>query len=217
MFKVIISICLSFILVGCSNPSDSKVEKKEVKSEVSSRHKEFIEMILSQKYEEVLKETTMMSEKGDSDYFNMASLLNDKKNFNTSNYIDSSSVSSKVNYEHVRSSINGMQNMYSNIENIPAELDDEMNDLHTWLEGKAKEYDKLVLEDLLADYSYRAGVKESEPVKIGMTQEEVIKDGWGSPEDINKTITADVVSEQWVYPNYNNLYFEDGILTSIQN
>ena len=54
-------------------------------------------------------------------------------------------------------------------------------------------------------------------VRIGMTKEEVLKEGWGRPNDINKTTTAYGVSEQWVYSGYKYLYFEDGILTAIQD
>ncbi len=59
--------------------------------------------------------------------------------------------------------------------------------------------------------------KKSEGVSIGMTQEEVLQSSWGKPKDINKTITKYGVNEQWVYANYNYLYFEDGILVTIQN
>ena len=34
---------------------------------------------------------------------------------------------------------------------------------------------------------------------------------------INLTTTASGVREQWVYPGYKNLYFEDGILVTIQD
>lgn len=51
---------------------------------------------------------------------------------------------------------------------------------------------------------------------IGMTIEEVLISSWGKPESINKTTTAYSVREQWVYPNYNYLYFNDGILISFQ-
>lgn len=54
-------------------------------------------------------------------------------------------------------------------------------------------------------------------VRIGMTKEEVLTEGWGRPNDINKTTNAYGTSEQWVYDNYNYLYFDDGVLTSIQN
>ncbi|MCM3719181.1 DUF2845 domain-containing protein [Fictibacillus phosphorivorans] len=51
---------------------------------------------------------------------------------------------------------------------------------------------------------------------IGMTTDEVLNSQWGEPEDINKTITAYGTDEQWVYPNFKYLYFEDGILVTIQ-
>lgn len=54
-------------------------------------------------------------------------------------------------------------------------------------------------------------------VHIGMTKGEVLTNGWGQPSDINKTTTAYGTREQWVYGGGNYLYFEDGILTSIQN
>ena len=51
---------------------------------------------------------------------------------------------------------------------------------------------------------------------IGMTIKEVLISSWGKPESINKTTTAFSVREQWVYPNYNYLYFHDGVLISFQ-
>ncbi|WP_146548753.1 hypothetical protein [Rummeliibacillus suwonensis] len=51
---------------------------------------------------------------------------------------------------------------------------------------------------------------------IGMTNEEVLESTWGKPQEINKTTSSYGVSEQWVYPDYKYLYFEDGILTTIQ-
>ena len=51
-------------------------------------------------------------------------------------------------------------------------------------------------------------------VKIGMTKEMALF-SWGKPNDINKTITTNNTSEQWVYDD-NYLYFEGGKLTAIQ-
>jgi hypothetical protein len=55
-------------------------------------------------------------------------------------------------------------------------------------------------------------------VRLGMTEDQAIA-GWGRPNDINRTTGAWGVHEQWVYGEYggNYLYFEDGLLTSIQN
>jgi len=53
-------------------------------------------------------------------------------------------------------------------------------------------------------------------VIIGMTQEQCLE-AWGKPSHINKNINAFGVSEQWVYSMSNSyLYFEDGVLQSIQ-
>lgn len=54
-------------------------------------------------------------------------------------------------------------------------------------------------------------------VSIGMTQAEVIASNWGRPESVNRTTTARGTHEQWVYGLSSYLYFEDGILTAIQN
>lgn len=59
-------------------------------------------------------------------------------------------------------------------------------------------------------------------VTIGMTKEEVLKEGWGRPDDINKTTTAGDVSEQWVFDNAYGIptkfiYLDNGKVTSIQN
>lgn len=60
-----------------------------------------------------------------------------------------------------------------------------------------------------------SALRSIEP-QIGMTQDEVIKTKWGRPNHINQTITVNGTDEQWVYDGYKYLYFEDGILTTIQ-
>ena len=52
---------------------------------------------------------------------------------------------------------------------------------------------------------------------IGMTKEEARKSTWGEPQKINTTTTRYGVHEQWVYSGNRYLYFDNGILTSIQN
>lgn len=58
--------------------------------------------------------------------------------------------------------------------------------------------------------------KKREGVRIGMTQDDVVASSWGKPRKINRTTTAYGVREQWVYDG-GYLYFEKGILTSVQN
>ncbi len=52
-------------------------------------------------------------------------------------------------------------------------------------------------------------------VKIGWNKE-LCKEAWGEPRSVNKTTTAYGVHEQWVYSTSRYLYFDDGILTAIQ-
>lgn len=55
-------------------------------------------------------------------------------------------------------------------------------------------------------------------VFVGMTKEQV-RASWGEAYEVNRTLTQYGVHEQWVYGiyKYSFLYFDDGILTSIQN
>lgn len=61
-----------------------------------------------------------------------------------------------------------------------------------------------------------AARKRREGVRIGMTQEDVLASSWGKPRDINRTVNRWGTREQWVYPG-GYLYFEDGILTTVQH
>lgn len=85
--------------------------------------------------------------------------------------------------------------------------------LETATKAKAQQWEKAQKE---ADRIYKAR-KKKEGVRIGMTQQDVIDSMWGKPERVNRTITARGVHEQWVYGNGGYLYFEGGLLTSIQN
>jgi len=49
-----------------------------------------------------------------------------------------------------------------------------------------------------------------------MTMAQVLASSWGKPSKKNVTVTSGVTHEQWVYGNSNYLYFDDGILKSIQ-
>ena len=53
-------------------------------------------------------------------------------------------------------------------------------------------------------------------VFIGMTSAQA-EESWGKPDDVNRTTSRSGVSEQWVYESGSYLYFQDGILTTIQN
>jgi len=58
--------------------------------------------------------------------------------------------------------------------------------------------------------------KKREGVTLGMTQEDVLASNWGRPNKVNRTIYSHGTHEQWVYDG-GYLYFEGGILVTIQN
>jgi hypothetical protein len=51
---------------------------------------------------------------------------------------------------------------------------------------------------------------------IGMSMDEAERSTWSSPESKNITTTARGKREQWVYSRGRYLYFDNGVLTSIQ-
>lgn len=53
-------------------------------------------------------------------------------------------------------------------------------------------------------------------IKIGMLGEAAIA-AWGKPLSVHRTTTAKGLSEQWVYGDRNYLYFQDGLLTAIED
>jgi tetratricopeptide (TPR) repeat protein len=82
-----------------------------------------------------------------------------------------------------------------------------INNIIQYIEIYTREYN--VNNDNLASYP-------KEPT-IGMTQDEVLNSSWGKPLDRNKTTTEYGVSEQWVYGSDRYIYFDNGIVTAIQN
>ena len=73
------------------------------------------------------------------------------------------------------------------------------------LSALTKKYGKSVAQDIMGGY-----------VRTGWSKEKCIE-SWGRPQSINKSTGVWGVHEQWVYGDGNYLYFENGVLTSIQN
>jgi len=88
-------------------------------------------------------------------------------------------------------------------------------DLKRQLEPKAKAWRVAEEARLQREEIQR---RKREGVSIGMTQERVLQSSWGRPSKVNRTTTARVSHEQWVYEGGGGyLYFDNGILTAIQN
>lgn len=62
----------------------------------------------------------------------------------------------------------------------------------------------------------RLAAAKQQGVSIGMSTQQVMDSNWGRPRKVNTTTTANTVRQQWVYDG-GYLYFEDGVLRSIQD
>lgn len=71
--------------------------------------------------------------------------------------------------------------------------------------------------DLIRRYGAQKGKLISEGIiEVGMTKRMCIE-AWGSPEKINTTSSTAGVHEQWVYGAGYYVYFENGVITTIQH
>lgn len=66
----------------------------------------------------------------------------------------------------------------------------------------------------MSDDDFQQWVKEN-TLTLGMDRAQARK-LWGRPDHINETIGRYGTHEQWVYSDNRYLYFQDGVLTTIQ-
>lgn len=85
------------------------------------------------------------------------------------------------------------------------------------IEREKKENEKLIARARAEDAKRLAAEKRKQGVAIGMSAADVLASSWGKPQKVNTTTTAYGVREQWVYGGGNYLYFENGVLKTIQN
>lgn len=95
-----------------------------------------------------------------------------------------------------------------------AVADSEFRDLLKKVRADEEKTTALNLKKLDAEEKKEARKKG---VNIGMTKAQVLASMWGKPQSINTTTSAYGNREQWVYGGRSYLYFENGILTTIQN
>ncbi|MDQ0193080.1 hypothetical protein [Paenibacillus wynnii] len=82
------------------------------------------------------------------------------------------------------------------------------------------EFAERYMKDTMAINEQRRQIENAkyanQPPAIGETKEQLKTSSWGLPKDINKTITENNISEQWVYGDGKYVYLENGIVTTIQ-
>ena len=69
--------------------------------------------------------------------------------------------------------------------------------------------------DAEAEVKRQAAMVKAHKIWVGMTEAQLLK-SIGKPEKVNRTVTANGKSEQWVYHG-NYIYVENGVVTAFQN
>ncbi|MCY7755671.1 DUF2845 domain-containing protein [Bacillus haynesii] len=216
------------VLTACSNPNKQPEEEKAVHQtkttsnqkekkikthKLTDKDKRFIQLIKDGEYDKVIKETSDLRDVFEKDYYFIASVYKKEKELketHSGTYDDYSYMSAMLDKVVYMDSHDVLQvQQFKKMNNKRMESAKKEQDIVKEAERKEEEKN----EKLDAMNERTANPKE---VSIGMTTEEVLTEGWGRPIDINTTVTSNGKREQWVYKGNKYLYFEDGVLTSIQ-
>ncbi|WP_345806675.1 hypothetical protein [Bacillus pumilus] len=215
------------ILSGCGQnkvteeSSNTKtVIANEEKSSANDSHnlteedRKLIQLIKEEKFDEVISKTSELNNVFQKDYYFIASAfkknkdLNEKKanveNYDSYAYIEA--MLDKVKYSNDHSDLNFKQFKKDNLDKIKSlEILKNQNEVKDKNETEEYERKKQIEDRTLNPQS----------ISIGMTEDDVLINGWGRPTKVNTNITKNRTLKQWVYKGNKYLYFEDGILTSI--
>lgn len=102
------------------------------------------------------------------------------------------------------------------IEHMKAAFPDDAVQFEPLLKPLQVAAEKKAAADMKRSADAEKARRRKEGVSLGMTADDVRASSWGRPEKVNRSTYKFGVREQWVYPG-GYLYFEDGVLTSIQN
>lgn len=210
----------------------SKIETEDSIEEVSSQRElteddhKYIQLLENKEYPLVIKETEKLSfDNPIRDYYYLALALDKEKELKEFIEITSKDEFGYDHFIYLKSSY--IVDKLEKVNYIPDVLKVQIEDIERRAAEKEKYYSAIIedkqkqieteIQQTRLKNEMENRTANPKPVTIGMTKEEVLTEGWGQPKDINRTTTVYGVSEQWVYPNYQYLYFEDGILVTIQN
>lgn len=187
--------------------------------EITAEEQEYIKLVMNDDFDTLITKTEGKTNEIQQDYNNLG-LAFEKFNGVDENLPSMFTYATQAKYTYVLKRL-------EDIKFIPGEIKEKVNELKIVAKEKEEKWKKKSEEN---EIRYEAENKKIEleskinertldpkAVYIGMTKEEVLVEGWGKPKDINKTTTAYGIREQWVYYDYKYLYFEDGILTTIQD
>lgn len=238
-YTYILIFCIIIFLTGCNTQGqftnkdvNSDVKEEKYTREISDEEQKYIKMVLDKDYDNLGKITENSEEEIKLDYNKIA--------FAFKKYEEARELEKKGIDESVIPDVQEVEMKYyfaleklSSVKFIPNELEDSLKELKKELQEKENYYTPIINEyeiqreaeqeqvrlyDAKRELNEKANIRTEnpQPVSIGMTMEDVLTDGWGKPIDVNRTTTTNSVNEQWVYNGYKYLYFEDGILVTIQ-
>lgn len=125
-----------------------------------------------------------------------------------------SSLKNKIEkYLNKKNYVDGYRDISLYEEIIKSSEDSELIKLYEKIKKEKEEKEE---KEAAEREATRKKIKKQQGVRIGMSKQDVLDSSWGKPTKINKSVYSWGTTEQWVYPNYNYLYFENGKLTSIQ-
>ncbi|MGG6440505.1 hypothetical protein ABET52_13770 [Saccharococcus caldoxylosilyticus] len=224
----LIKVFLFLLLItGCSSPDTKSTEKvnndikeKSYSREITQEEQKYIQLVLNKDYNTLLSLTEKKSNEVQEDYYNIAfAFIKQNEIEQLLSKKDDIALDKKLSLKY-----GAIVRSIESVKFIPPELKTSVNTLYKTAVKKEKYYSqkddeqvRKVTEEFNREEKIEHTTKNPKTVSIGMTQEEVLTEGWGRPIDINRTITANGTIEQWVYDGDKYLYFENGILTAIQD
>ncbi|WP_144523185.1 hypothetical protein [Bacillus pumilus] len=216
-----------FILSGCgqNKVSEESTSSKNVTSEekvstaneshnLTEEDRKLIRLIKEEKFDEVISKTAELKEVFQKDYYFIASAFKKNKELdgkeldveNHDSYMYIEAMLDKVKYSNDHTDLKFKQFKKRNLEKIKS--------LET-LKTENTTIDKNEIEEYERNKQIEDRTLNPQSVSIGMTEEDVLLNGWGRPTKVNTNVTKSRTLKQWVYKENKYLYFEDGILTSI--
>jgi hypothetical protein len=225
--SLLIIAFISIFIVGCSstqtnNPATKK-KPQQYTRKITTEEQGYIQLVTNKDYDTLDKQTQNQSNEVQKDYNNIAFVL---KNYQQAQKLEQDN-NPTINAHYIELLYGSIPGVLEQIKFIPNDIKKQIDEVKNTSLEKDKYYLNLVktqdqqdqLEQKQNELNQQSKYRTENPqqVKIGMTQDEVLTDGWGKPNEINKTTTANETSEQWVYSGNRYLYFENGILETIQD
>lgn len=225
--RLIMVFLFLLLITGCSSLDtkstekvDNDVKEKSYSRKITPEEQKYIQLVLNKDYNTLLSLTEKKSNEVQEDYYNIAfAFIKQNEIEQLLLKKDDIALDKKLSLKY-----GAIVRSIESVKFIPPELKTSVNALYKTAVKKEKYYSqkddeqvRKVTEEFNREEKIDHTTKNPKTVSIGMTQEEVLTEGWGRPIDINRTITANGTIEQWVYDGDKYLYFENGILTAIQD